>query len=166
MIAKRNVMNRMNNFDDEMSLRDELSLKDSCARARSGALLSSTDRPNRLRGVEESDLRDRRLAVCGALGFHRRRSCVETSAVRYGGRGVEEVATSSTAPAQEEGNVVQRVEEPHLFRLDGVSGLVHQGKSRQEEEVQFGVLSRDYRNRQEGIHQSRRRNLNRYRVSD
>ena len=53
MIAKRNVMNRMNNFDAEMNLRDEPSLKDSCARARSGALLSSTDRPNHLRGVEE-----------------------------------------------------------------------------------------------------------------
>ena len=165
MIAKRNVMNRMNNCDAEMNLRDEPIQKDSCVHAHYGVLLSSTDRPNRQRGVEESDHRDRRLAVYGARGFLHRHSCVETLAAQYGGREVEAVATSNIAHAmaKEEGIAVQHVEEPHLFRLEE---LVPQGKSLREEEVRFGVLLRDFRNRQEGIHQSRRRNLSRCLVSD
>lgn len=167
MIAKRNVMNQMNNCDAETNLHDELIQKDSCVRDRSGALLSSTDRPNRRRGVEGSVLRDQQLAVCDARGFHRRHLCVETWAVLFDGRGVEAVATSNFAHVmgREEGIAVPHVEEPHLFRLDEAYGLVHQGKNRREEEVRFGVLSMDFRNRQ-GIHQSRRRNLSRYRVSD
>ncbi len=113
-------MNRMNNCDAVTNLRDEQIQKGSCVRDRSGALLSSTDRPNRRRGVEGSVLRDQQLAVCDARGFHRRHSCVETWVVLYDGRGVEAVATSNIAHAmgREEGIAVPHVEEPHLFRLD------------------------------------------------
>jgi hypothetical protein len=168
MIVKRNVMNRMNNCDDVTNWRDDQILKDSCDHVRSGDLLSSKDQPIRLRGVEESDHRVQQLAVCGAHGFLRHHSCVETLVARYGGREVGVVVTTNIARAmvKEEGNVVQRVEVPHLFRLDEVSGLVHPGKSRQEEEELFFVSLKDFRNRLEGIHQSRPRNWSRYHVSD